>query len=179
MQIEISNDEYEKLSAKAIAAGYADVTAFVKALAIEPTEDPRGTLSDNELAASLEMLRESEQDIAAGRTQDMHEALREIADKHGIDFQGMIYHVLTTRNARIGERIEISTSETQNKASGLGSGTMFGPLRMMYASSILAMIGSSTMIPLERMSSGESMSGGYCVPKTGLTNRVTENDTGG
>ncbi len=82
--MQIPDEQYEKLTVVAHAAGYEDVPAFMKALADEPTEDPRGPLSETELAASLEMIRKSEEDIAAGRTQDMREGLRQIAEKHGL-----------------------------------------------------------------------------------------------
>jgi predicted transcriptional regulator len=85
--IQIPDDQFEKLTVIAQAAGYDDVPAFVKALADEPIEDPRGTLSEEERAASLEMIRESEADIAAGRTQDMREGLRQIAEKRGLTIQ--------------------------------------------------------------------------------------------
>jgi hypothetical protein len=84
MQIDIPGDQYEKLTAKAQAAGYDGVPAFIKALADEPTDDPRGPLSAEELSASLDKLRESEADIAAGRTEDMRLALRQIAEEHGL-----------------------------------------------------------------------------------------------
>ena len=83
--IQISDDQFEKLAAVAQAAGYDDVPALISAIAGEPIEDPRGPLSEEELAASLEMIRQSEADIAAGRTRDMREALLEIGKKHGFD----------------------------------------------------------------------------------------------
>ena len=82
--IQLPDDQYDKLAAVAQAAGYEDVAAFVSALAGDAVEDPRGTLNEDELAASLAMIRDSEADIAAGRTQDMREALKQIAEKHGL-----------------------------------------------------------------------------------------------
>lgn len=85
--IQIPDDQYEKLAIVAQAAGYEDVPAFIQALSGDSSEDPRGDLSEKELSESLEMIRQSEEDMAAGRTQDMREGLQEIADKHGLTIQ--------------------------------------------------------------------------------------------
>ncbi len=87
MQINLPNDAEIIVLQKAAAAGFGeDVNAYVAHLisSDEPTDDPRGTLSEEELTASLEMIRESEEDITAGRTQGMREGLLEIAEKHGL-----------------------------------------------------------------------------------------------
>jgi len=84
MQIEIPDDQYEALAERARAAGFADVPALIRALAAEPIDDPRGELSEGELAESLRMIRESEADVAAGRVQPLRDALQQIADKHGL-----------------------------------------------------------------------------------------------
>ena len=84
MDIPISEDQYQKLNRKAIAAGYDDATAFITALADEPTEDPRGDLSKEALRESVAALEQSREDVAAGRTRDSSESLREIADRHGL-----------------------------------------------------------------------------------------------
>ena len=46
MEIELSDDKYQKLTVVAQAAGYDDALSFVEALAEEATEDPRGRLSE-------------------------------------------------------------------------------------------------------------------------------------
>jgi hypothetical protein len=84
MQIEIPNEQYEALTERAQAAGYAGVPELIRALAIEPIEDPRGEMTEEELAESHRMLNESEADIAAGRVRPLRDALQEIAAKHGL-----------------------------------------------------------------------------------------------
>ncbi len=83
--IHLPDDQYESLTGLAKAAGHVDLQAFLQALASEPAKDPCGPLSEQELADSLNMLQASEADIAAGRTQDMRQALREIAEEHGLE----------------------------------------------------------------------------------------------
>ncbi|MGL4513065.1 MAG: hypothetical protein ACRCT8_08220 [Lacipirellulaceae bacterium] len=87
MHIEIPNDDYERLATGAAAAGYADVTAYVIALADAAPVDPREPLSDDELADSVARLQASFADVEAGRTQDFREAMRDIAARHGIPFK--------------------------------------------------------------------------------------------
>ena len=82
--IQIPDDQFEKLAAAAQAAGYDDVPALISAIAGEPIEDPRGELSEEELRESMEMIRRGEEDIGAGRTQPLREALEEIAQKSGL-----------------------------------------------------------------------------------------------
>jgi len=87
MQINLPNDADVIVFQKAEAAGFGeDVNAYVAYLISEddPIEEPHETLSEAELGASLKMIRESEADIASGRTQDMREGLQEIAEKHGL-----------------------------------------------------------------------------------------------
>ena len=52
MQIEIPNDQYEKLTVVANAAGFSNVAAFVESLAEIPTIDTRGELSEEERRVS-------------------------------------------------------------------------------------------------------------------------------
>ena len=91
MQIELPSSVEERLTAHAKAAGYDNVERYavehLQAIADQPTPPELTPLSDEQLAESLAMLRESEADLAAGRTQDMREALREIADKHGLQIE--------------------------------------------------------------------------------------------
>lgn len=84
MDIPISEDQYQKLNQRAIAAGYDDAIAFIHALAEEPAEDPRGTLTDEELRESIAALEQGREDVAAGRSRDLREALQDIADNHGL-----------------------------------------------------------------------------------------------
>ena len=86
MQIDIPNDDYQRLALNASAAGYPDVAAYVVALSGTPPLDPRGDLSHDELAASVAQLRESFADEAAGRTHDLRDALQSIAERHGLPF---------------------------------------------------------------------------------------------
>jgi len=81
--IPIADEKFQKITSAVRAAGFADVQTFLDAFAEEPIQDPRGPLSETELAASLEMIHKSEEDIEAGRFRDMREAMLEIADKHG------------------------------------------------------------------------------------------------
>lgn len=83
--IQLPDDQYEKLSVAAQAAGFADVTAFVRALIAEPIEDPRGPLSEAELAASLNQCDRSMAEFDAGGGRDAEEAFVEMARKRGID----------------------------------------------------------------------------------------------
>ncbi len=91
MQINLPNDADGIVLKKAEVAGFGkDVTAYVAHLISE--DEPSGNfaplvgddLVGDDLQASLEMLRRSEEDLAAGKTQDMREALKEIADSHGL-----------------------------------------------------------------------------------------------
>ncbi len=86
MQINLPNDAEIVVLQKAAAAGFGeDVNAYVAHLISEdePSENFAPLIGD-ELQASLEMLHRSEEDLAAGKTQDMREALKEIADSHGL-----------------------------------------------------------------------------------------------
>ncbi|WP_145245206.1 hypothetical protein [Aeoliella mucimassa] len=83
----MSDDQFESLTGLAKAAGHIDLQHFLQALANEPARDPRGPLSEQELAESLSMLQASEADIAAGRTQDMRQAIHEIAEEYGLDIK--------------------------------------------------------------------------------------------
>lgn len=83
MQIELSNELYDMLAHKATVAGYESVPAFVEALAKEPTHDPRGDLTEQQLAESVVRLRAAEAAIDAGQGIDGEEAMRRIGKKHG------------------------------------------------------------------------------------------------
>jgi len=83
MTINLPNDVDIVVQQKAAAAGFGDdINAYVAHLIV--SDQPAQPLSEDELAASLEMIRQGEQDIAAGRTQPMREALQQIAEQHGL-----------------------------------------------------------------------------------------------
>ncbi len=81
--IQLPDDQYQKLTVVAQAAGYEDVPAFIRALADEPTEDPRGPLTEKELRESVAMIERGNAEIAAGGGMDAEEAFGKIAKKHG------------------------------------------------------------------------------------------------
>lgn len=81
--IELPDDEFERLEHVAQKAGYTDVSAFIRSLVAQPTAG----LSQAELADSLDMLRESDADIQAGRTEDLRDALLQIAAKYDLQIQ--------------------------------------------------------------------------------------------
>jgi len=81
--IQLPDDQYQKLTVVAQAAGYEDVPAFISALADEPTEDPLGPLTKKELRKSVAMIERGNAEIAAGGGVDAEEAFDKIAKKHG------------------------------------------------------------------------------------------------
>ncbi len=84
MQIQIPDEQYDKLTLRATAAGYEDVAALIAAMAEESTVDPRGTLSQSELRESVAKLKQADASIDAGKGIEAEEALRRIALKHGL-----------------------------------------------------------------------------------------------
>jgi hypothetical protein len=52
MQIDVSAEHYAGIVRLAVAAGYDNVEALLAALANEPTADPRGKLSEDEVRRS-------------------------------------------------------------------------------------------------------------------------------
>lgn len=83
--IQLPDDQFQALSAMALAAGYQDVPAFIASFVGEPTDDPRGTLTDAQLRENVAVMERGEAEIDAGGGQDMKEALVEIAKKHDLD----------------------------------------------------------------------------------------------
>ncbi len=81
--IQIPDDQFEKLTTVVQAAGYVDVSAFIHAMADEPTEDPRGPLSEEELRESIAMIERGNAEIEAGGGMDAEEAFQKIGEKHG------------------------------------------------------------------------------------------------
>lgn len=85
MQIDLSSEQYAKLTEVAISAGYGDATALVKALVEEPTVDPRGPLTDQERRDSLAQIDRSMAEFDAGGGQDAEEAFLKMASRRGFD----------------------------------------------------------------------------------------------
>ena len=85
MQIDIPDDRFEKLTQRAQAAGYADVPAFISALAGEPFEDPRGPMTEEELRQSVAELEAADASIDAGGGRDAREAFLELGREFGFD----------------------------------------------------------------------------------------------
>jgi len=86
MEINLPSDAEIIVFQKAEAAGFGeDVSAYVVHLisADKPSE-AFTPLVGNELDTSLEMIRRGEEDLALGKTQDMREALEEIAVNNGL-----------------------------------------------------------------------------------------------
>jgi hypothetical protein len=82
--VQIPDDYYEKLTAKALAVGYKDLTDYMIALAGMPFEDPRGSVGEELLRNSLSQLELGDSDIDVGKGMDVEKAFRHIADKHGL-----------------------------------------------------------------------------------------------
>jgi hypothetical protein len=83
MQINIPQDQYDKLTQLAIAAGHEDVPAFIASLAAEPAADPRGTMNDTELRASAAACKRGIAEVNAGRGSDFRDAMLEIGRERG------------------------------------------------------------------------------------------------
>ena len=83
MEIILPNDKVEKLTEVAIAAGYASASALIDAIAEEPTEDPRGPMSEAELRESAADCVRINQQMKAGDGRDASEALGELGKKLG------------------------------------------------------------------------------------------------
>lgn len=83
--IQIPDDQYQELTARAQAAGFADVPALISALAGEPFEDPRGPLTTEQLKQSAMELEAADAEIDAGKGIEVDEAFGRIADKHGFN----------------------------------------------------------------------------------------------
>lgn len=88
MEISIPDDQYKKLSQRAVAAGYSDVPALIEALAEEPLDDPRGRLTEEKLRQSAAELAAAETSIEAGQGIDAELAMQQIAHKHGLNLRG-------------------------------------------------------------------------------------------
>jgi len=84
MQIDIPDDQFKKLTERVQAAGYADVPAFISALAAEPfDDDPRGPMTEEQLRQSVAELEAADATIDAGGGRDAREALLELGREFG------------------------------------------------------------------------------------------------
>lgn len=83
MQIDIPAEHYDGLARHAAAAGYGNVEAFIAALAEEPTADPRGPLTENELRRSAAECDRSIANIEAGAGRDLRQALLDLGRERG------------------------------------------------------------------------------------------------
>jgi len=83
MEIIIPNEQVEKLTEVAVAAGFADASALIDAIAEEPTEDPRGLLSETELRESAADCVRIHEQMKTGAERDAHEALGQLGKKLG------------------------------------------------------------------------------------------------
>ncbi len=82
---ELPEDQFQRLSAVAHAAGYQDVLAFITSFADDPIEDPRGNLTETQLRDNVAAMERGEAEIDAGGGQEMKQALVEIADKYDLN----------------------------------------------------------------------------------------------
>ncbi len=87
MQIDIPQEQYDKLTDLANAAGYADVVAFMVALAAESAQDPRGPLGEQELRESVARLKQADASIDAGEGIEAEEAFRRVAEKYAMQIK--------------------------------------------------------------------------------------------
>lgn len=81
--IQIPDDQYARLTERAAAEGYADVTAFIVSLAGVQEPDPRGPLSEVDLQESVSQLNAAEAEIEVNGGRDAMEALLEIGQELG------------------------------------------------------------------------------------------------
>ena len=85
--IQLSDDQFERLSAIATAAGYQDVPAFIASFANDPIADPRGDVSEAQLRENVTAMQRGEADIDAGTGQDIKEAIVKIANKYKLNIE--------------------------------------------------------------------------------------------
>jgi len=83
MQIDVSAEHYAGLVRRAVAAGYGNVEALLAALANEPTADPRGKLSEDEVRRSAAECDCGIQAIEAGGGHDLRDAMLELGRQRG------------------------------------------------------------------------------------------------
>ena len=83
--IQLPDDQFQRLSLLAQAAGYQDVSAFIASFADDPIEDPRGTLTDTQLQENVAAMECGDAEIDADGGHDMKKAIVEIADKYDLN----------------------------------------------------------------------------------------------
>ena len=83
MHIDVSAEDYAGLVRHAVAAGYGNVEAFLAALADEPTADPCGRLSEDEVRRSAAECDAGIRSIEAGASRDLREAMLELGRQRG------------------------------------------------------------------------------------------------
>jgi hypothetical protein len=82
--IQLPDAQYLQLHEHALAAGYDSAEAFVRALAEEPTADPRGNLSEAELRQSAAECQRIHEQMRNGAGRDAKEALFELGNEFGL-----------------------------------------------------------------------------------------------
>jgi len=82
--IQLPDAQYLQLHEHALAAGYDSAEAFVRALAGEPTTDPRGDLSEAELRQSAAECQSIHEQMLRGAGHDAKEALFEVGNEFGL-----------------------------------------------------------------------------------------------
>lgn len=83
--IQLPDEQFQRLSVLAHAAGYQDVSAFIASIADESIDDPRRTLSEEKLRENVLVMERGEKEIDAGGGHDMKAAIIEIAGKCDLD----------------------------------------------------------------------------------------------
>ncbi len=89
MEINIPTNEQQKLALQAAAHGYATVDAFVSELltnvaSLSDQATVFAPLTDEQRSQSEELVRRGEDDLAAGRVQDMRQALQQLGRERGL-----------------------------------------------------------------------------------------------
>ena len=82
---QIPDEQFQKLTIVALAAGYEDVPALIASLAEEAVDDPLGTVSAEQLQQSLAQCNRSMAEFDAGRGQDAEEAFLNLGRERGYD----------------------------------------------------------------------------------------------
>ncbi len=83
--IQVTDAQYQRLSALAQAAGFQDVSAFIASCAEVQVDDPRGTLPEDQIRENVSQIQRGETEIENGGGQKMKDAIVEIAGKHGLN----------------------------------------------------------------------------------------------
>lgn len=84
MEIHLPDEKFEKLQVHAQAAGYKDVQGLLDALIGEPTTDPRGRLSQEELRESAAACDAIAEAMESGHEHDAKQALGDLGAELGL-----------------------------------------------------------------------------------------------